>query len=83
MVLQSLLHEEEYLIMWSHSSRCLMAALTLAFAGSAIAQDKPHLERIEWTDVWVADADQEGLPRVLLVGDSIVRGYYEPVEKAL
>lgn len=40
-------------------------------------------ERIEWSDIWVVDADSDVETRVLLVGDSIVRGYYSGVEKAL
>ncbi|GMV93999.1 MAG: hypothetical protein AMXMBFR82_37770 [Candidatus Hydrogenedentota bacterium] len=49
----------------------------------AEAEDKPILERIEWSDVWVVDADRDELPRVLLVGDSIVKGYYDSVSRAL
>ncbi|MCC6697364.1 MAG: SGNH/GDSL hydrolase family protein [Candidatus Hydrogenedentes bacterium] len=60
-----------------------IAFMSAALASSAAAQDTPHLERIEWTDVWVTGADQDDLPRVLLVGDSIVRGYYDVVDKAL
>ena len=40
-------------------------------------------ERIEWCDMWVPDATGEDLPRVLLVGDSITKGYYGAAEKAL
>ena len=40
-------------------------------------------ERIEWIDIWVTDADKNDLPRVLLVGDSITRGYFGNVEKHL
>ena len=40
-------------------------------------------ERIEWSDVWVVNAATDDRPRVLLVGDSIVRGYYAGVEEAL
>ena len=61
-------------------------ALTVVFALACIA-DSPapqvRLERIEWSDVWVVDADRDDLPKVLLVGDSIVKGYYDHVEKAL
>ena len=45
--------------------------------------DEPVRERIEWIDIWVTDADKEDLPRVLLVGDSITRGYFGAVEKHL
>ena len=47
------------------------------------AADEPVRERIEWIDVWVTDADKTALPRVLLVGDSITRGYFGGVEKHL
>jgi hypothetical protein len=40
-------------------------------------------ERIEWADIWVTDADKDDLPRVLLIGDSITRGYFAEVEKHL
>jgi hypothetical protein len=45
--------------------------------------DDPVRERIEWIDIWVTDADKDDLPRVLLVGDSITRGYFGAVEKHL
>ncbi|MFH1744266.1 MAG: SGNH/GDSL hydrolase family protein [bacterium] len=45
--------------------------------------DPPVLERIEWSDTWVVNANNQDLPRVLLVGDSIVKGYYGVVESAL
>ncbi len=40
-------------------------------------------ERIEWCDIWITNAEHTDLPRVLLIGDSIVRGYFAGVEKAL
>lgn len=45
--------------------------------------DEPIRERIEWIDIWVTDADKDDFPRVLLVGDSITRGYFGGVEKHL
>ncbi len=47
------------------------------------AEDKPRRERIEWCDIWFTDAEKDALPRVLLIGDSITRGYFDGVEKAL
>lgn len=47
------------------------------------APSRPILERIEWTDIWVTNADQDNLPRVLFVGDSITRGYFSKAEKEL
>jgi hypothetical protein len=49
----------------------------------AQAKENPKLERTEWSDIWLYDADQNALPRVLLVGDSIVRGYFDAVRKNL
>lgn len=40
-------------------------------------------ERIEWCDIWITNAERNDLPRVLLIGDSIVRGYFAGVEKEL
>lgn len=40
-------------------------------------------EYIEWRDIWVTGADDHKLPRLLLVGDSIVRSYFEQVEEDL
>jgi hypothetical protein len=58
----------------------LIPFLTLV---SFLSADEPVRERIEWIDVWVTDADKNDLPRVLLVGDSITRGYFGAVEKHL
>ncbi len=41
----------------------------------------PFRERIEWCDVWVADADREDRRRALMIGDSIARSYFSPVEE--
>lgn len=58
----------------------LIALFVIAPFASA---DEPVRERIEWIDIWVTDADKDALPRVLLVGDSITRGYFGAVEKHL
>jgi lysophospholipase L1-like esterase len=47
------------------------------------AEPKLTREAIEWCDVWISNADKNDLPRVLLIGDSITRGYYSEVEKRL
>jgi hypothetical protein len=41
----------------------------------------PARESIEWCDIWISHANEMNLPRVLLIGDSIVRDYYPEVEK--
>lgn len=40
-------------------------------------------EPIEWTHSWVSHLNEDKLPRVLLIGDSHVEGYYPLVEKEL
>jgi hypothetical protein len=47
------------------------------------SQAAPILEPIEWTDIWVTNANRDDLPRVLFVGDSITRGYFKSAEKQL
>ena len=49
----------------------------------AYAKENPQLEKTEWSDIWLADANQNDLPRVLMVGDSIAQGYFRDVEKDL
>ena len=43
----------------------------------------PVRESIEWLDVWMPDTNDSGLPRILLIGNSITRGYYPEVQKIL
>ena len=43
----------------------------------------PKRENIEWLDVWMPKTNDTGLPRVLLIGNSITRQYYPEVEKQL
>lgn len=43
----------------------------------------PPREDIEWLDVWLPHTNDHDLPHVLLIGDSITRGYGPIVEKAL
>jgi lysophospholipase L1-like esterase len=61
---------------------CLL--LNLSGCGGQNPQKQPvRLESTEWNDVWIINADKSDLPRVLMVGDSIVVGYGSRVEKAL
>lgn len=68
-------------------SYLLMRILTLALVASsflcepAIAQI--YRENIEWLDVWIPNTNDKALPRVLLIGDSITRGYGKQVEANL
>ena len=47
------------------------------------AQKKIAREYIEWSDIWIPGANKTDLPHVLLIGNSITRGYYGKVEAAL
>lgn len=61
--------------------------ITLMFicATSLMAQNRksPARESIEWLDVWMPNTNDAGLPRILLIGNSITRGYYPEVQKKL
>ena len=61
----------------------LVATFLVATVTSLVWSQEPIRERIEWADIWVTDADKGDLPRVLLIGDSITRGYFDGVEKQL
>jgi hypothetical protein len=61
----------------------LLLGLGSTLTSRTVARENPQLEKIEWSDVWVANANQNDLPRVLMVGDSIVQGYFRDVEKDL
>lgn len=63
--------------------RTLYILLPLLTTARAATAEEPIRERIEWADIWVTDANKHDLPRVLLVGDSITRGYFGEVEKHL
>ena len=63
--------------------RLIVALIPLLSISQLLPADEPIRERIEWADIWVTDADKDDLPRVLLIGDSITRGYFGEVEKRL
>jgi lysophospholipase L1-like esterase len=66
--------------------RCLLLAASLILGPGVpafAAQPRVVRENIEWLDVWVPDVNAHGLPRVLLIGDSITRGYGPEVEQKL
>jgi hypothetical protein len=58
----------------------VFALLMAVFAG--FAADPPR-ESTEWTDAWFPHTNEQNLPRVLLIGDSITRAYYAGVEEQL
>ena len=61
----------------------LLALLPFLLIPQFTSAEEAVRERIEWADIWVTDADKDDLPRVLLIGDSITRGYFSEVEKHL
>ncbi len=69
--------------MRKYSTRVAVLLTALAFASHLAHGVEPMREPIEWANVWVQDADKTDLPRVLIIGDSIVMGYYPEVERRL
>ncbi len=61
----------------------LLIQVVVMVSERAQAREDPKLEKTEWSDIWLANATQNDLPRVLMVGDSIVQGYFRDVEKDL
>lgn len=64
----------------------LSGSLILPAAGAQSPKTAAHasiLETIEWTWAAKPDAPDPALPNVLLLGDSITRGYYPEVTKLL
>ena len=59
-----------------------VSALVLC-ASCTVAEERIIRERIEWCDIWVVSANKSDKPRVLLVGDSITKGYFSSVEMQL
>jgi len=61
----------------------LLTLLTISLLGAADLV-APKREATEWFDVWVTQGDKpQAKPRVLLIGDSITRGYYSDAQKGL
>jgi hypothetical protein len=61
----------------------LTALLLVAVAMPLMAQDKIIREDIEWVDVYMPNTNNSALPRILLIGNSITRGYYPEVVKLM
>jgi lysophospholipase L1-like esterase len=57
--------------------------LVLLTCAAQAAEPAVKREPIEWCDIWIAHATETALPRVLLIGDSITRGYSKEVEQKL
>lgn len=67
-------------VVWCQLQGC---ASTCDYGRAATKLDVSFREHIEWCDTWVTAADKNDLPRVLLIGDSITRGYFKDVENHL
>ena len=61
----------------------LTALLSILILTPLASAQESIREHIEWLDAWVTAAEKDDLPRVLLIGDSITRGYFGDVEKRL
>ncbi|HEV3438345.1 MAG TPA: SGNH/GDSL hydrolase family protein [Gemmata sp.] len=63
----------------------IATTVLLLVTASTPAADPPRVvrENIEWLDVWVPGNNVKDQCRVLLIGDSITRGYYKTVEDKL
>ena len=59
--------------------------LAMWLVQTALAQDtnSAYRENIEWLDLWAPHCNDAKLPRVLLIGNSITRQYYDNVEEQL
>jgi hypothetical protein len=64
-------------------SLALLIILFFAAAMPVLAQDKVLREDIEWIDAYMPNTNNSALPRILLIGNSIVRGYYPEVVKLM
>lgn len=66
-----------------YEANSFFIALAFCALGAAAQARLPITEKIEWTWTDRPVTPVSGLPNVLLVGDSITRGYYPAVEKDL
>jgi hypothetical protein len=64
---------------------CLLCAAANAAPANVSSAGAGAFQReaIEWCDIWIPHSNEFNLPRVLLIGDSIVRAYRPEVEKRL
>ena len=73
-----------YLLRFALAAVCWPLAISsLTLAAESAEKTQPIREDIEWLDVWVPDNSVKDLPRVLLIGDSITKGYYSQVAEKL
>ncbi len=63
----------------------IMAISQVAISQKTTSESDQKIERenIEWCDIWITSAQSEDKPRILLIGDSILIGYYKLVSEYL
>ena len=59
----------------------ILCVTNLCWAQSNVPE--ANRENTEWTDIWLTNCKKNDKPHVLLVGDSITKGYYDGVTKKL
>lgn len=65
------------------SAAVFLAVFGAIFPAASAAAKHVVREDIEWLDVWLPNTNDHDLPRILLIGDSITRGYGKQVEANL
>lgn len=68
-----------------HIFSLTLVGMAIVSATTEVYAAEPHISReaIEWCNIWIPDANECKLPRVLLIGDSITGGYGPKVADAL
>jgi lysophospholipase L1-like esterase len=68
-----------------HLFSLTLVGIAIVAATTEIHATEPRISReaIEWCNIWIPDANDTTLPRVLLIGDSITGGYGPKVADAL
>ncbi|SEN62917.1 hypothetical protein SAMN05216436_11929 [bacterium A37T11] len=61
----------------------LALLFTMPLLGHSQESKKTIRENIEWLDVYMPNTNDSTLPRILLIGNSITRGYYPEVAQML
>lgn len=60
--------------------KVIAVAMVAAMSMPAMAEQHIAREYLEWSDVWLPGANKTDLPHILIIGNSITRGYTPKVE---
>ena len=60
-----------------------ISSIVLSQDHTSKQMQKVTRENTEWCDTWIPYVQKTDKPRILLIGDSIMKGYYKPVCKLL